>query len=106
MVEKRYFARLGGALFLGLFALVIAFIAFVFLLPYILILALGTFIIVLVFIALWAVVYVAMVIGIGIYYFIRHPMKWEKEDKSYTISKAEEAGRREKGKSKNREYKK
>lgn len=99
MPEKKYFARLGGALLLGLFALAIAFIIFVFLLPYIIPLALGALFIVLIFIAVWAVVYAAMVVGVGIYYFVRHPMKWEKEDKGYTIDKSREAGRRQKGKS-------
>jgi len=100
MPERGYFARLGGAFLLGIFALAIAFIGFVFLLPLILPLALGTLIIVLVFIALWAIVYVAMVVGIGIYYFFKHPTEWSREDKDYSISKAEEAGRRSKGKSK------
>jgi membrane protein implicated in regulation of membrane protease activity len=99
MPERRYFLRLGGAFFLGLFALAVAFIIFVFLLPYILLIAMGTLIIAAVFIAIWAIVYVAMVVGVAIYYFVRHPMKWEKEDKGYAIEKAKEAGRREKGKS-------
>lgn len=100
MPEKKYFARLGGALLLGLLALAIAFIIFVFLLPYIIPLAMGTLLIILIFIVVWIVVYVAIVVGVGIYYFVKHPMKWEKEDKGYTIEKAEESGRREKRKSK------
>ncbi|UCD07461.1 MAG: hypothetical protein JSW41_00550 [Candidatus Aenigmatarchaeota archaeon] len=101
MPEKKYFARLGGALLLGLLALAIAFIIFVFLLPYILPLALGTLLIVLIFIVVWVVIYIAIVVGVAIYYFVKHPMKWEKEDKEYMIEKAKEAGRRKKGKSKN-----
>lgn len=99
MPDSKYFAKLGGAFFLGVFALIIAFIVFVFLLPYIIPLALGVFVIIVIFLVLWAIVYVAMVVGVGIYYFVRHPTEWEKEDKGYSIKKTKEAGRRQKGKS-------
>ena len=98
MAEKRYFLRLAGAFLLGIVALIIAGLAFLFLLPLLIPLALGAFILALVFILIWAVVYVAMVIGVAIYYFFR-PMTFEKKDKDYTIAKAKEAGRRQKGKS-------
>lgn len=98
MPEKRYFLRLTGAFLLGIVALLVAGLVFLFLLPVLLPLALGVFLIVAVFMVIWAVVYVAMVIGVGIYYFFR-PMKFEKKDKDYSIAKAEEAGKREKGES-------
>lgn len=99
MAEKRYFLRLTGAFLLGIVALIIAGFIFLFLLPFIIPLALGLIIVVLVFVLIWAVVYVAMVIGVAIYYFFR-PMKFEKKDRGYSIAKAEEAGKREKGKGK------
>jgi len=99
MAEKRYFFRLAGAFLLGIVALIFAGIAFLFLLPFIVPLALGTLILVLVFIFIWGIVYVAMVIGVAIYYFFK-PMEFERKDKGYTIAKAEESGKREKGKSK------
>lgn len=100
-----YFGKMGGALVLGLLALAIAFIIFVFLLPYIIPLALGLLIVVLIFIAVWVVVWIAIAVGVGIYYFVRHPTEWVKEDKDYTIEKSEEAGRRQKGKSKKKRKK-
>lgn len=100
MPEKKYFLKMGEFFAFGLLALAVAFILFVFLLPYLLLIAIGAFMIIAVFIAIWAVVYVAMIVGVGIYYFFKHPMEWEKVDKDYTIEKAEEAGRRQKGESK------
>ena len=100
MPEKKYFMKMGGFLAFGLLALAVAFILFVFLLPYILLIAIGAFMIIGVFIAIWAVVYVAMIAGVGIYYFFKHPMKWEKKDKGYKIDKTKEEGKREKGESK------
>lgn len=99
MPEKKYFLKMGGFLAFGLLALAVAFILFVFLLPYILIVTTAILFIVAVFVAIWAVVYVAMIAGVGIYYFFKHPMEWKKEDKDYTIEKADEAGRRQKGES-------
>jgi membrane protein implicated in regulation of membrane protease activity len=92
-----YAGRLAGAALLGLVTLVIAFVVFVFLLPYIIPLALGTVFLVVIFLALWGLTYVAMIIGAVIYYFFR-PMKVSREDKGYSISKAKESGKREKGK--------
>ena len=99
MPDAGYFGRMGGALLLGLLALAIAFIIFVFLLPYIIPLALGLLFVVLIFIVVWAVVWIAIAVGVGIYYFVRHPTEWSREDKGYIIRKAREAGRRQKGKS-------
>jgi membrane protein implicated in regulation of membrane protease activity len=99
MPEARYFARMGGAFLLGIFALAVAFILFVFLLPYLIPLALGTFLLAAVFVAVWAVVYGAIVAGVAIYYFVRHPMEWKREDKGYSISRAGESGMRSKGSS-------
>lgn len=95
-----YFAKLGGAFFLGLIALIIAFIAFVFLLPLIIPLALGALAVIIIFLLLWGLIYVAIVVGVGIYYFVRHPTVWEREDRDYSIDKAKEAGRRQKGRGK------
>jgi membrane protein implicated in regulation of membrane protease activity len=98
MAEKGYFLRLTGAFLLGVVALIIAGLVFFLLLPVLIPLALGAFLIVAVFIAIWAGVYVAMVVGVAIYYFFK-PMKFEKKDKGYSIAKAKEAGKREKGES-------
>ena len=100
MTDGKYFLRLGGAFLLGMAALVIAGIIFFISLPFLLPLALGTLLLIIVFIAIWATVYVCVMIGVGIYYFFKHPTKWEKKDKGYTIAKAKESGRRQKGKSK------
>jgi membrane protein implicated in regulation of membrane protease activity len=99
MPEKRYFLRIAGAFLLGIFALVIAGIVFLLALPVLLPLALGGLVIALVFVLIWAIAYVAMVIGVAIYYFFK-PMTYERKDRGYTIRKAKEAGRREKGESK------
>ncbi|MEE9322919.1 MAG: hypothetical protein V3U72_00080 [Candidatus Aenigmarchaeota archaeon] len=98
MAEKGYFLRLTGAFLLGIVALVFAGLAFLFLLPLLVPLAFGSLILVMVFIFIWGVIYIAMVIGVAIYYFFK-PMRVEKVDKGYSIAKAEEAGKREKGKS-------
>lgn len=98
MPEKRYFLRLTGAFLLGIVALLVAGLVFLFLLPVLLPLAIGAFIIISVFLVIWAAVYVAMVIGVGIYYFFK-PMKFEKKDKDYSIAKTKEAGKRDKGES-------
>ena len=98
MPEKRYFLRMTGAFLLGIVALLVAGLVFLFLLPVLLPLAFGTLILVAIFLVVWAAVYVAMVIGVGIYYFFK-PMKFEKKDKDYSIAKAEESGKREKGES-------
>jgi membrane protein implicated in regulation of membrane protease activity len=98
MPDKAYAGRLAGAVLLGLVTLVVAFIAFVFLLPYLLPLALGTALLALILLALWGITYAAAVIGAMIYYFFR-PMRVSRKDKGYSIAKAEEAGKRQKGKS-------
>jgi len=99
MPDKRYFLRLTGAFLLGIIALIIAGIAFFLLLPVLIPLALGALILAGVFIAIWAIVYVAMFIGVAIYYALTTSTEWVKKDKGYSIAKAKEAGKREKGKS-------
>ena len=88
-----YFARLAGVFSLGIIALIIAFVAFAFLLPFLIPMALGFFLIIAVFLAIWAITYTAMIVGIAIVYFFK-PMKISKRDKGYAIAKAKEAGRR------------
>ena len=101
-----YFARMSGAVLFGLLALAIAFIALTFILPIVLPLiinfAFWGFLLFLVFVALWGIVYLSLVVGIAIYYFVKHPMEWEKKDRGYSIDKTKEAGKRQKGKSKSR----
>jgi membrane protein implicated in regulation of membrane protease activity len=99
MPEGRYFLRLGGAFVLGIIAIIIAVILFFLFLPWILAFAVGTIMLVFVLIVIWVIVYAAIFIGVAIYYFFK-PMKVEKKDKGYSISKAKEAGKRQKGKSK------
>jgi hypothetical protein len=98
MAGLGYAGRLAGAALLGIVTLVVAFVVFVFLLPYIIPLALGTVFLVVIFLALWGLTYLAMIIGAVIYYFFR-PMEVSRKDKGYSIGKAEEAGKRQKGKS-------
>jgi membrane protein implicated in regulation of membrane protease activity len=93
-----YFGRMAGAALLGLVTLVAAFVIFTFLLPYLIPLALGTLFLVLVFLAIWGITYAAVFVGVFIYYLFR-PMKVSREDKGYSIEKAKESGKREKGKS-------
>jgi hypothetical protein len=98
MPGAAYAGRLAGAVTLGIVTLIVAFVIFTFLLPYLIPLALGTIFLVIAFLALWGITYAAAVIGAMIYYFFK-PMKVSREDKGYSIAKTKEAGRREKGKS-------
>jgi len=95
MPEKRYFLKLTGAFLLGIIALVIAGIIFILIYPYLLVAAFGMFLLLVIFLAIWAAVYIAMVIGVTIYYLFK-PMKVSKK-KGYSITRAREAGRRQKG---------
>ncbi len=97
MPEKKYFLRLGGAFLLGAVALILAGLAFVVLLPYIIIAGITGLLLLVLFIAIWAFIYIAMVIGVGVYYLFK-PMKVSEKKGRYTISSAREAGRRSKGK--------
>jgi membrane protein implicated in regulation of membrane protease activity len=99
MPEKRFFFRLAGAFLLGIVAFIFASFVFFLVLPVFIPLAFGALVLALIFVFIWSVVYVAMVVGVAIYYFFK-PMTFEEKDKDYTIAKAEEAGRREKGESK------
>ena len=91
-----YFGRIAGAAALGFFTLVVAFLIFVFLLPYLIPLALGTFLLLAIFLVIWGVTFVSAFVGVVIYYFFR-PMKVSKQDKGYSIEKSKESGKREKG---------
>jgi membrane protein implicated in regulation of membrane protease activity len=97
MPGAAYAGRLAGAVLLGLVTLVMAFVIFVFLLPYLIPMALGAGLLVLVLLAIWGITYLAAVIGAALYYIFR-PMKVSREDKGYSIEKAREAGKRQKGK--------
>ena len=93
------FLKLTGAFFLGIIALAAASVIFFLALPIILPITIGTLLLVMAFLIIWAVVYVAMLIGVAIYYFFK-PMEFKKEDKGYSVKKTKESGRREKGESK------
>jgi len=97
MVRAKFFLSLGGAFLLGILAIIAAVVILLLLLPYIIGFALVSMMLFFIFVLIWAVVYVAMVIGIAIYYIFK-PMKVTKEKKQYTVSRTKEAGRREKGK--------
>lgn len=97
MPGTAYAGRLAGALVLGLIAMVAAFVAFTFALPYLLVIGFGTLFLVLIFLAIWGIIYTAMFLGVAIYYFFK-PMKVSKQDKGYSIAKTEEAGKRQKSK--------
>lgn len=98
MPGTAYAGRLAGAVLLGLVTLVFAFIAFVFLLPYLLPMALGLGFLAVIFLSIWGIAYAAAILGAMIYYLFR-PMRVSRRDKGYSISKAREAGRRQKSKS-------
>jgi membrane protein implicated in regulation of membrane protease activity len=94
--------KLGGAFLFGLVVTIIAVIAFVLGLPYILpflrSMATGIYYVllaILVFIIIWAVVFGFTFLGVVVYYLFK-PMKVSERPKGYTIKKAKEAGRRQK----------
>jgi hypothetical protein len=109
MPEKRYFLSLAGFFLLGFISLAIAFVFVYFtasfltplmgpviqvLLPF----ATGVVLTILIIILIWAIVYVCTLVGVGIHYFFKRTT-WEKKDRGYSIEKAEESGKREKGES-------
>jgi hypothetical protein len=103
MPGRAYAGRLAGAVLLGLVTFVIAFLIFVFTLPYLIPMApvvipfvTGTMALVLILLVIWGVTYAAAIVGAMIYYFFR-PMEVSRKDKGYSIAKTKEAGRREKG---------
>jgi len=97
MPEKKYFLRLGGAFLMGAIALILAGLAFVLLLPYIILAGITGLLLLIIFIAVWAFIYIAMVIGVGFYYLFK-PMKVSEKKGKYNIGSVREAGRRKKGK--------
>ena len=99
MPPLSHFGKMGGAIALGLVTLVMAFVIFTFLLPYIIPLALGAVVLVAIFIAIWAILYAALFVGVAIYYLFK-PMQVSRKDKGYSIAKTKEAGKRQKSKEK------
>lgn len=99
MPRAGYFTSMVGAIILGILALIAAGILFWIALPYLVTIFVGTMMLILGFIMIFTVVYIALFVGVAIYYAIKHPMVVEKKDKKYSISKARESGRREKGNS-------
>jgi len=94
-----YFSGMVGAILLGLIALAVAGLAFWLLLPYLVVIFVGTMMLIMGFFIIYIVTYVALFIGVAIYYAIKHPMKVENKDKDYSIEKTKESGKRQKGKS-------
>ncbi len=92
-----YFAGIIGAIILGLITLVVAGVIFFLALPYLAIIFVGGFMLLLAFLMIFMITYAALFIGVAIYYAVMHPMRVEKKDKGYSISKAREAGKRQKG---------
>lgn len=104
MPEGGYFLKLTGAVILGLATLGIAVAAviifsvqllafFAGILPFLV----GAMLVFVAVVVIWIVLYVAGVIGVAIYYVIKHPMQVSKEHGDYGIGKVKESGRREKG---------
>ena len=104
MPASGYFLKLTGAVILGLVTLGIAVAAviifsaqllafFAGILPFLV----GAMLVIVAVIIVWIIIYVAAIIGVAIYYAIRHPMQVSKEHGDYGIGKVKESGRREKG---------
>lgn len=113
MPTKGYFMQMTGAVLLGLAALAVAAILVFTLSPYILPFfsamlpfLLGAFLVIVAVIVVWLILYAAAMIGVAIYYAIRHPMEVSKEHGAYALDKVKESGKREKGDSKGKEEKK
>ncbi|UCD02810.1 MAG: hypothetical protein JSV63_03430 [Candidatus Aenigmatarchaeota archaeon] len=104
MPERGYFMRLTGAFLIGVVALIIAVAAVFLLAPYILPLiasllpfVLGTLLVIVAVIIIWILIYLFAMIGVAIYYAIKHPAEVSRESKGYDLDKVKESGRREKG---------
>jgi len=95
MAEKGYFLKLGGIFLLGLVSLIIGGILFFLLLPFIVLIGAGILFLTLVFLAVWIVIYVSMLVGAAIVYFLK-PMKVSKKPGTYSLKRTKEAGRRKK----------
>jgi hypothetical protein len=110
MPEKGYFLHLTGAVLLGLVTLGMAVAAVFLLAPYLipffeaaLPFLVGAVLIIVAVIIVWMILYVAGVVGVAIYYAIRHPMQVSKRPGTYGIGEVKEAGKREKGDSRGKE---
>lgn len=101
MAEKRFFLRLAGAALLGVVALAIAGILFLFFLPWLLLAAVGVFILLAIFLVMWVTVYAVMFVGVAIYYIFK-PMRVSKKKGKYGLKRIKEAGKRQKGKTRKR----
>ncbi|MBI4181347.1 MAG: hypothetical protein HY520_00055 [Candidatus Aenigmarchaeota archaeon] len=84
------FLKLSGILALGLLALVVSIVVFIFLLPFTLPLVVAGAFLVLLFLVVWLLVYLALVAGAVIVYFFR-PMEVRREG-SYRLGQVREAG--------------
>ena len=112
MPGKGYFLQMTGAILLGLATLAVAVLVVLALSPYILpffsailpFLA-GVVLVIVVVIIIWIVLYIAAIIGVGLYFAIKHPMEVNKTSAGYEMDKVSEAGRREKGDSSGRKRK-
>ncbi len=92
-----YFAGMIGAIILGLIALGVAGILFFLALPYLAVMFVGGLMLLFAFLMIFMLTYTALFIGVAIYYAVSHPMRVEKRDKGYSIKRAKEAGKRQKG---------
>ena len=95
MPSLGYFLRLSGLAVLGLLALAVGFVIFIFLFPYLAVAGMTALLAALMFITLCLVIYLALVIGAAIVYFFR-PMEVSKKKKGYSLKRTKEAGRRKK----------
>ena len=111
MPEKRYLLTLGGAIILAVIILIVSVMLTLFFgpqiieflepyLPFLALATLGVLAFILITIFLFIVIYVIVLILVAIYYVVKHPMEISREDKGYAISKAKEAGKRQKGQKK------
>jgi len=103
MPEKGYFLRLTGAMLLGAVSLVIAIIAVLVLSPYIfpilsaaLPFLFGTMLVIVAVVIIWVLIYAFAMIGVAVYYAIKHPAEVNTSSSGYSIDKVKESGRREK----------
>jgi hypothetical protein len=101
------FFKLTGAFLVGVVSLLIALLIFALFLPALLVFfglllpfLAGAMLILAVVLILWTVIYFTTMIGVGVYYAIRHPMHVNaKHGTSYGISGVSEAGAGGKGRS-------
>ena len=103
MPEKSYFLRLSGAFLVGVAALAAAIVLVFLLSPYILpfIAALlpflaGSLLFVVAVVVIWVLIYFFAMLGVAIYYAVKHPAEVNSESKGYELKNVSESGRREK----------